>query len=98
MISGFFKTKQTGETSIKSEVIFYSFATVSLWLITITNINIIDLFGEIIAPLNSLFLYFIPVIIVFKQTIFKQYRTTGTVLIFISGIVLVISYFVGKMI
>ena len=98
LISGFFKTKQTGETSIKSEVIFYSFATVSLWLITITNINIIDLFGEIIAPLNSLFLYFIPVIIVFKQTIFKQYRTTGTVLIFISGVVLVISYFVGKMI
>jgi serine transporter len=98
LISGFFKTKQAVKTRFKSEVIFYSVAIVSLWLITLSDINIINLFGELIAPLNSLFLYFVPVIIVFKQPIFKQYRTTGSVLIFVSGVVLVISYFIGKMI
>ena len=98
LISGFFKPNKTVKTRIKSETIIYSSAIVSLWLITLTNINIIDLFGELIAPLNSLFLYFVPVIIVFKHSIFKQYRTTGSILIFISGVVLVISYFIGKII
>lgn len=98
LISGFFKTKKAKKTRTWSEVIFYGFAIVSLWLITITDLNIIDLFGELLAPLNALFLYFIPAIIVFKHPVFKQYRTIGTVFIFISGVVLLISYFLGKII
>jgi len=98
LIKGFFKIKTARKTLIRSEIIFYVFTIVSLWVITIMNINIIDLFGEFIAPLNSLFLYFVPVIIVYKHPVFKPYRTIGAVLIFVSGIVLVFSYFIGKLI
>ncbi len=96
LFSSFFVA--TKSVKVKSEIIFYSVSIISLWLITITNVNIIALFGELIAPLNSLFLYFIPVLIVYKHPVFKPLRTSGSILIFISGLVLVLSYFIGKMI
>ncbi len=96
LISGLLKTKQVDKKRAVSEWIFYPISIALLWLITLSNVNIIKLFGELIAPLNSLFLYFVPVIIVFKQPAFKKYRTTGTIFIFLSGVVLILSYFIGR--
>jgi serine transporter len=98
LISGFLNTKHTDRKRAISEWIFYPTSIALLWFITLSNVNIITLFGELIAPFNSLFLYFIPVIIVFKQPAFKQYRTTSSVLIFLSGVILILSYYIGRII
>ncbi len=98
LISVFFHNKDTKKTGTVSEIIFFSFSIITLWIITILNFNIIDLFGELIAPLTALFLYFVPVIIIQKTHHFSQYRGIGNILIFLSGIILILSYFIGKMI
>lgn len=98
LILEFFRTKTSKTARTVSEIIFYTFTLLSLWWITTLNVNIIDLFGEFVAPLNSLFLYIIPVIIIFKIPVFKPFRTSMSIFVFIAGILLVVSYFLGKLI
>ncbi len=97
IISGLFKDKNSRKTKTISEVIFYSFSIPFLWLTTISNMNIIILTGEIITPLISIILYFIPVYIIFKLPAFKQYRTVGNILIFMAGVLFFVSFYLGRM-
>lgn len=98
LLRSLFRNKESKVVRDNSEFIFYTIAIIILWTVTLGNFNIIELFSELIAPLNSIFLFFIPVIIVFKHAHFKQNRNIGNILIFISGIVLIISYYIGEMI
>jgi serine transporter len=96
LINEFVKSNNSKKSNHVSEIVFYAFSVISLWLITILNINIIDLFGELIAPLNSVFLYIVPVVIIYKIHSFRTYRKPMAIVVFVSGIFLVVSYFLGK--
>jgi serine transporter len=93
----FFKDRRSKKALRVSEIIFYSFSLLFLWMIAILNMNIIKLIGMIIAPLVALILYFIPIIILFRIPQFKPYRNVGSVVIFIAGVLFFAAFYVGKL-
>jgi len=97
ILTSLFKDKHSRKAKKISEIIFYSFLTIFLWIITISNINIIKLTGEIITPMISIILYFVPVYIVFQIERFKKYRTVGNIMIFVAGLIFFVSFYLGKM-
>ncbi len=93
-----FKNRDSRKAVNISELIFYPITILILYLTTSANLNVIELFSELIAPFISMYLFFIPVIIIFRHVAFKEYRSFGKVLIFVSGVLLFVSYYIGKLI
>jgi len=61
------------------------------------DFSVLDIFGGFVAPLSAIFLFILPVIILYKINVLKGYVKMQENLVFVVGILLLFSYFLGKM-
>ena len=78
------------------ETVVFIVAGVPLWLFTTADFSVLDIFGGFVAPLSAIFLFLLPVIILFKINGFTRNERFQALLVFVVGVVLLFSYFTGK--
>ena len=78
---------------IDSFVLFSLFS--SLWVLTLANPSVMELFGLLITPLVAIFLFILPVAILVKTTGFKVLKNPSHIFVLLTGIIVLFSYKVG---
>ena len=68
-----------------------------LWWITISNLSVVAMFSALVAPLVSVFLYILPIIIFYVKPSLKPYRKFINICVLCTGILLLFSYELGKL-
>ena len=74
-----------------------AFLLICLWGLTITNLSVVAMFSALVAPLVSIFLYILPIVIFFIKPNLKPYRTLTNIMIFCIGVLLLFSFGLGKL-
>ena len=67
----------------------------SLWILTLANPSVMDLFGLLISPLVAMFLFIIPVAILVKTNGIKVLKNPSLSFVFAIGILLLFSFKLG---
>ncbi len=67
----------------------------SLWILTLLNPSIMDLFGLFISPLVAIFLFILPVAILIKTSGFKILKSPSILFVFLVGILTLFSFELG---
>jgi amino acid permease len=86
--------------NIKTKIINYLciiLMFIILWICTICNFKILNIIGILVAPTVAFLLYILPVIIIYKNIKYKQYRSAFlniTLLVF--GFIIVFGYLIGE--
>jgi serine transporter len=95
-----FKTEERSpgknESSRLLHILVFLFFVGSLWGITIKDYSVIDILGAFLAPLYSLFLYILPLLLYVKFVSPKHKFTPSGIFVFVSGMVMMCSFFIGK--
>ena len=79
------------------ETIVFIVAGFPLWLFTIANFSVLDIFGGFVAPLSAVFLFLLPVIIFYRIRGFERNEKYQAMLVFVVGVMLLFSYMLGKL-
>ncbi|WP_432773571.1 amino acid permease [Francisella salimarina] len=67
-----------------------------LWICTICNFKILNIIGILVAPTVAFLLYVLPVIIIYKNIQYKNYRRVVLdSILFIMGLVIIFGYVIG---
>ncbi|MFC4893000.1 amino acid permease [Pseudofrancisella aestuarii] len=68
----------------------------TLWISVICNFSILDIIGLLVAPAVAFLLYLLPVIIIYKNTKYKNYRyTVLNAFLTVMGLTIIVGYFFG---
>ena len=78
---------------IDSFVLFSLFS--SLWILTLANPSVMELFGLLITPLVAIFLFILPVAILVKINGFTVLKNPSHVFVLLTGVVVLFSYKLG---
>ena len=78
---------------IDSFVLFSLFS--SLWILTLANPSVMELFGLLITPLVAIFLFILPVAILVKINGFTVLKSPSHVFVLLTGVVVLFSYKLG---
>lgn len=74
-------------------ILFFLFS--SLWILTLANPSVMELFGLLITPLVGIFLFILPVAILIKTNGFTILKKPIHAVVLISGIFILFSYKIG---
>ncbi len=69
-----------------------------IWVVTILNLPILDILGEVVAPPIAFFLIILPVWITYKVKRLRKYRSKALLFTMAMGCLMLFSYVMGKMI
>jgi len=70
----------------------------SLWLLTLVNLSIIDLFGLVISPLVAIFIFIMPTVVLMRTHGLGVLRKPSVSLVFLTGILVLFSFELGTII
>jgi serine transporter len=80
--------------TIDSVVVAVLFA--SLWLLTLANPSVMDLFGTLISPLVAVFLFILPVVLLARRNGLRALKAPSQWMVLTAGVVLLFSFKLGK--
>jgi|GEM_PF-2060392 len=81
-----------------ADTITIIFLFLILWYLTISNIAILNVLGLLTAPLIAIMVFLLPIIVIYKNKEFQEYRNKGmTTFLLISGFIVILGYFIGNM-
>jgi len=67
-----------------------------LWPLAIADVPVMDILGDIVAPLGAIFLLVVPAVLVLVRPELESDRGPGAVFTLVIGLVVVVAYFVGS--
>lgn len=83
------------KAAFQYENVLYCLTFVVLWGMSIANVPVMKILGDLAAPLGAIFLLIVPAGVVLFSTGFRTDRGPAAWFVFGSGIVVVIAYFAG---
>ncbi len=78
-----------------AEHILFALTFALLWGAAIANIAVMDILGDLVAPLGAVFLLLVPAGIILRVESFKTDRSPYVSFVFAAGILVVAAYFIG---
>ena len=85
------------QSSVLTDMFVVMFIFVTLWLASIFNPSIIKILGQLTAPCIALMIFFLPLFIIYKSNKMVSHRhKLSSILLAISGTIVVLGYFVGS--
>ncbi len=98
LLSMFHAQLQKTDTNIPSakyENLLHGITFIVLWALTIANIPVMTILGDLVAPLGAIFLLVLPTGIVLFTTGFRDAKRKTAWCILVAGVVVVAAYFIG---
>lgn len=82
-------------TAARYENLLYALTFVILWILAIANVPVMAILGDLVAPLGAIFLLLVPAGVVLFIVDFRADRGPGAGFVLVSGILVLVAYFVG---
>jgi serine transporter len=89
-------TENTQEIVHRHENLLYGLTFILLWILAIANVPVMSILGDLVAPLGAIFLLIVPAGVVLFIVDFRTDRSPGTIFVMVSGILVLVAYFVGS--
>ncbi|MFC4892534.1 amino acid permease [Pseudofrancisella aestuarii] len=87
------------QSAIATDIFVVFFIFITLWLASIFNPSIVSILGQLTAPCIALMIFFLPLFIIYRSKGMISYRKNAlSIFLALSGIVVVIGYFIGSII
>ena len=83
--------KHRGRVDAALMIILYG----GLWMLTLLNPPVMDLFGQVLSPLVGIFLFILPIVLLVKIHGFKILKRPSHVFVLLSGILILFSFKLG---
>ncbi len=82
-------------TAVRYENLLHGLTFVVTWMLAIANVPVMAILGDLVAPLGAIFLLIVPAGVVLFIVDFRVDRGLGAGFVLVSGILVLIAYFVG---
>lgn len=81
--------------AVRYENLLYGLTFVLLWILAIANVPVMAILGDLVAPLGAIFLLIVPAGVILFIVDFRADRGPGAGFVLVSGILVLVAYFVG---
>lgn len=95
LVSGRQRVDNTQATVARYENMLHGLTFVFLWALSIANVPVMTILGDLVAPLGAIFLLILPAGVVLFIHDFRTDRGPGAGFVLVSGILVLVAYFVG---